>query len=82
MVSCHRRVGASCSFRYNLDTERYDKSKTNLEGVVLCQDQHLCQSRPSCTPSGPALGSGLTLVLIPDLVPPSQLVSSMYYTLP
>ena len=38
-------------------------------------DQHLCQSKPSCRPLVSALGSGLTLVLIPDL--PSWLVSSM-----
>ena len=41
-------------------------------------DQHLFQSRPSCAPSGPALGSGLALVLIPDLVLPSWLVLSIY----
>ena len=66
------------SFRYNLDTESYDKSKTNLEGNVLCKDQHSCQARPSCAPSGPAFGSGLTLVLILDLVLPCQLVLSIY----
>ena len=32
----------------------------------------------SCGPSGPTLGSGLALVLIPDLVLPSWLVSSTY----
>ena len=40
-------------------------------------DQHLCQSRPLCRPSVSALGSGLTLVLIPDLVLPSWLVWSI-----
>ena len=54
------------------------KAIPTSRGLNSGLDQHLCQSRPSCAPSGPALGSGLALVLIPDLVLPSWLVSSIF----
>ena len=52
-------------------------SKRDLRTICGLGDQHLCQSRPSCTPLGPALRSGLAHVLLPDLVLPSWLISSM-----
>ena len=84
MASCCRRVAElrtpifKSDLEQGLDVERYDKSKTNLVGNVLGRDQHCVGPRPSCAPSGPALGSGPTLVLIPDLLLPSRLVSSIY----
>ena len=44
-------------FRYNFDTESYDKSKTNLEGNVLVQYQHLGRPDPRAPLRG--LHSGL-----------------------
>ena len=39
-----------------LDSERSDKSNTILEGNELMSGSTLVSGRPSCGPSGPALG--------------------------
>ena len=46
-------------------------------GMNLCQDQHSCRDDPRAALQALHLGLGPTLVLIPDLVLPSWLVSSV-----
>ena len=66
--------------RLCLDTERSDKSNTNIEGIELVSGSTLVSGLdPRAALQALHSGLGPTLVLIPDLVPPSWLVLSIYH---
>ena len=64
-----------------LDAERSDKCNSNLEGIELGSGSTLVSGPTLVRPyRGLHPGLGLTLVWIPNLVLPSQLVLSMDHT--
>ena len=76
------KVSFADNLEVGIDAERSDQCHTNQEGNELMSESTHVSGRPSCSPLGPALapwhsGLGPTLVLIPDLVLPSWLISSM-----